>query len=106
MDRGDLTAAPRRCPLRTGPPRTGKRGRPRTRGDWLPTPPDLARAATDWVDAAIDVRGVTVARRLSHRDVTSAPAPSRSPPATPAAGRSRSPTVTPSRASAARTVPW
>ncbi|MDN5861192.1 MAG: transposase, partial [Pseudonocardia sp.] len=51
------------------PPRTGKRGRPRTKGERLPTPPDLAAAATDWVDAEIDERGTTVARRLWHRDV-------------------------------------
>ena len=38
------------------PPRTGKRGRPRTKGDRLPTPPELAAAATDWVDADIDLR--------------------------------------------------
>ena len=51
------------------PPRTGKRGRPRTKGDRLPTPPELAAAATDWVDADIDERGTTVARRVWHRDV-------------------------------------
>jgi hypothetical protein len=51
------------------PPRTGKRGRPRVKGDRLPTPPELARAATDWVDADIDERGTTLARRLWHRDV-------------------------------------
>jgi hypothetical protein len=51
------------------PPRTGKRGRPRTKGARLPTPPELAAAATDWVDADIDERGRVVARRLWHRDV-------------------------------------
>lgn len=51
------------------PPRTGKRGRPRTKGDRLPAPPDLAAAATNWVDAQIDVRGTTKTRRLWHRDV-------------------------------------
>lgn len=51
------------------PPRTGRRGRPRTRGDRLPTPPELAAAATDWVDADIDIRATTTARRLWHRDV-------------------------------------
>lgn len=47
----------------------GRRGRLRTKGDRLPTPPGLAAAATDWVDADIDERGTTVARRLWHRDV-------------------------------------
>src|SRR6266446_2766632 len=51
------------------PPRTGKRGRPRTKGARLPTPPELAAAATDWVEADIDERGTIVARRLWHRDV-------------------------------------
>ena len=51
------------------PPRTGKRGRPRTKGARLPTPPELAAAATDWVEADIDSRGTTVTRLLWHRDV-------------------------------------
>ena len=51
------------------PPRTGKRGRPRTKGARLPTPPELAAAATDWIDADIDERGRTVARQLWYRDV-------------------------------------
>ena len=51
------------------PPRTGKRGRPRTKGDRLPTPPELAAAATDWVEVDIDQRGTTVTRRVWHRDV-------------------------------------
>ena len=51
------------------PPRTGRRGRPRTKGDRLPKPPQLAQAATGWVDADIDERGRTTARRLWHRDV-------------------------------------
>ena len=51
------------------PPRTGKRGRPRTKGARLPTPPELAAAATDWVEVDIDQRGTTVTRRVWHRDV-------------------------------------
>jgi hypothetical protein len=51
------------------PPRTGKPGRPRTRGAQLAKPPELAEAATAWVDADIDERGRTVARQLWHRDV-------------------------------------
>lgn len=39
------------------PPPTGKRGRPRTKGDRLPAPPDLAAAVTDWTRVDIDVRG-------------------------------------------------
>lgn len=51
------------------PPRTGRRGRPRTKGERLPTPPELAEAATGWVDTDVDERGHTVARRLWSRDV-------------------------------------
>jgi hypothetical protein len=51
------------------PPRTGKRGRPRTKGNRLPAPPELAAAATDWVEVDIDQRGTTVTRRVWHRDV-------------------------------------
>jgi DDE superfamily endonuclease len=39
------------------PPRTGKRGRPRKKGDQLPKPPDLAEAATDWAEVTINQRG-------------------------------------------------
>lgn len=38
----DLADAPRRRPVRTAPPRSGKRGRPRLKGDRLPTPVELA----------------------------------------------------------------
>ncbi len=51
------------------PPRTGRRGRPRTRGKRLPTPPELAAAATDWTDAQVEERGRTVTRHLWSRDV-------------------------------------
>ena len=51
------------------PPRTGKRGRPRTKGARLPTPPELAAAATDWVEVDIDQRGTTVTRRVSPKSV-------------------------------------
>lgn len=46
------------------PPRTGKRGRPRTRGTRLPTPPQLAARARrrDWERVDIDVRGRSVER--------------------------------------------
>jgi hypothetical protein len=51
------------------PPRTGKRGRPRTKGRRLPKPPALAAAATDWTEAQVDERGRTVTRLLWSRDV-------------------------------------
>jgi hypothetical protein len=51
------------------PPRTGKRGRPRTKGARLPTPPKLAERATGWIDAQVNERGRTVARQLWSRQV-------------------------------------
>lgn len=53
------------------PPRTGKRGRPRTRGERLPTPPGLATAVApkQWDTVSIDVRGRTVQRLVHVRDV-------------------------------------
>lgn len=53
------------------PPPTGRRGRPRTKGDRLPTPPQLAAQTTrrDWQRAPIDMRGRTVERLVYVRDV-------------------------------------
>lgn len=53
------------------PPRTGKRGRPRLKGERLPTPPELAKtaAAKDWKRVTVDVRGRTVQRLVLVRDV-------------------------------------
>jgi hypothetical protein len=53
------------------PPRTGKRGRPRTKGDRLPTPAELANTARtkDWQAVDIDVRGRTVQRLVCVHDV-------------------------------------
>ena len=53
------------------PPRTGKRGRPRTRGARLPTPAELANTAskTHWQTVEVDVRGRTVQRLVLVRDV-------------------------------------
>jgi hypothetical protein len=53
------------------PPRTGKRGRPRTKGDRLPTPAELANKARrkDWQAVEVDVRGRTVRRLVHVRDV-------------------------------------
>ena len=56
---------------RAAPPRTGKRGRPRTKGDRLPTPPQLAAnaAPTDWKTVTVDERGKAVQRQVSVHDV-------------------------------------
>ena len=53
------------------PPRTGRPGRPRTKGDRLPAPPELAAKARprDWVKATIDVRGHAVDKLIHTRDV-------------------------------------
>jgi len=45
------------------PPRTGRRGRPRKKGDRLPSLPALAKAATGWTRVTFDQRG-TPAQRL------------------------------------------
>lgn len=49
------------------PPPTGRRGRPRTKGDRLPSPPDLAATVTAWTRADIDVRGHTRTRLIYAR---------------------------------------
>ena len=48
------------------PPRTGRRGRPRTKGDRLPTPPGLAAAAHQTTGHAvqIDQRGKPITRQV------------------------------------------
>lgn len=53
------------------PPPTGKRGRPRTKGDRLPTPPEIAKAARkrQWRKATVDMRGRPVQRLVLVRDV-------------------------------------
>ena len=52
------------------PPRTGRRGRPWCKGARLPSPAKLATAdTTDWQAARINVRGRTVQRLVSVRDV-------------------------------------
>lgn len=53
------------------PPRTGKPGRPRLKGDRLPTPPAIAAQASKrhWASVAVDVRGHTVKRLVLVRDV-------------------------------------
>lgn len=51
------------------PPRTGRRGRPAKKGARLPTPPQLAAAATGWTEVDVDERGRTVRRLLWSRQV-------------------------------------
>ena len=72
-DRTQLTSRMRRdaALYRPAPPRTGKRGRPRTKGDRLPTPPLLAAQASDqdWQQVQIDRRGTPVTRLVLVQDV-------------------------------------
>ena len=49
------------------PPRTGRPGRPRKKGDRLASLPALAAAATDWTRVTIDMRGRTVTRLVWSR---------------------------------------
>jgi len=51
------------------PARTGKRGRPRCRGERLPTPPVLAARARQWTTAEIAWRGGTITRKVWSRPV-------------------------------------
>jgi len=73
LPRTHLTSRIRRdaALYQAAPPRTGKRGRPRTKGDRLPTPPGLAKAArpNQWRKVSVDIRGTTVERLVLVRDV-------------------------------------
>ncbi len=51
------------------PPPTGKRGRPRTKGERLPTPPQLAEAARQWKKVDIDWRGRSETKLVWSRPV-------------------------------------
>lgn len=53
------------------PPRTGRRGRPRTKGDRLPTPTGLAARTEDrdWTTVEINIRGHGMSRQAWTRDV-------------------------------------
>jgi len=51
------------------PPRTGRRGRPRKRGQRLPAPPGLAAEVTTWTCEVLRWRGRTVRRNLWAREV-------------------------------------
>ena len=73
LPRTDVTSRMRRdaALFEAAPPRTGKRGRPRLRGERLPTPPELAAALrnNNWQTVTLDVRGTTHTRQVHHRDV-------------------------------------
>jgi len=49
------------------PPPTGRRGRPRTKGDKLPSPAELATQVTDWTTTQICVRGQMIEVQLYSR---------------------------------------
>ncbi|MGH7881510.1 MAG: hypothetical protein ACREN8_01175 [Candidatus Dormibacteraceae bacterium] len=51
------------------PPRTGRRGRPRTKGDKLPPPSQLAAQITDWTTTQLCIRGQMVERQLWARQI-------------------------------------
>jgi hypothetical protein len=51
------------------PPPTGKRGRPRTKGERLPTPPQLAARARGWKKLDVDWRGRTETKLVWSRPV-------------------------------------
>ncbi|MHB8300614.1 MAG: transposase [Dermatophilaceae bacterium] len=73
LPRTHLTSRMRRdaALYEAAPPRTGKRGRPRLKGQRLPTPPKIAAQARprDWRKATIDMRGRTLERLVLTRDV-------------------------------------
>lgn len=72
-DRATLTCRMRRDAALFGPapPRTGRRGRPRTRGERLPTPTELATLAgpRQWRRVQVDFRGRTLEWLVLFRDV-------------------------------------
>lgn len=53
------------------PPRTGRRGRPRMKGDRLPTPAQLSDTVAQraWNTVQVNVRGKTVQRLVHTRDI-------------------------------------
>ena len=73
LARCDVTSRMRRdaALFEAAPPPTGRRGRPRTKGERLATPPGLAATARrrDWQRVSIDVRGRAVERLVYVRDV-------------------------------------
>ena len=73
LPRTHLTSRMRRdaALFEAAPGPTGKRGRPRTKGDRLPTPPELANQVgkRGWRKVTIDVRGRPAERLVHVRDV-------------------------------------
>ena len=73
LPRTHLTSRMRRdaALFKAAPPRTGKRGRPRTSGDRLPTPEQLSDTLPEraFTQAEVDVRGKSTTRRVHVRDV-------------------------------------
>lgn len=73
LPRTQLTSRMRRdaALYQPAPPRTGRRGRPRSKGDRLPTPPELADRARrrDWRTVTVDMRGRATERLVLTRDV-------------------------------------
>ena len=51
------------------PPRTGRRGRPRKKGDRLPSLADLAATATGWRSVTFDQRGTQIVRQVWSRQL-------------------------------------
>jgi DDE superfamily endonuclease len=72
LPRTQLTSRMRRdaALFEPAPPRTGKPGRPRTKGERLPTPPELAAQVSrrGWRKVTIDMRGRPVERLVHVRD--------------------------------------
>ena len=73
LPRTQATSRMRRdaAPHETAPSATGKRGRPRMRGEPLPTPTELAAKARpdDWMSVTIEHRGTPIERLAHVRDV-------------------------------------
>lgn len=69
IDRMHVTARLRRdaALYELTPPRTGRPGRPRTKGERLPTPTGIATAATTWQPAVYQQRSTTITRQLHTR---------------------------------------
>jgi hypothetical protein len=69
LDRVHITSRLRRdaAVFELTPPRTGRRGRPRKKGDRLPSLADLAATATGWATVQFDQRGTTVTRQIWSR---------------------------------------
>ena len=73
LPRTQMTSRMRRdaALYKPAPPRTGRRGRPRMKGERLPTPAALSQSLPQrsWSKVDLEVRGTTVARLIHVRDV-------------------------------------